>query len=288
MTKIHELHESTVSRLIEQALFEDLGFGDITTESIIPVDSLATAHIISNDAGVIAGLEIAGLVYRYIDMQITFSSLVRDGDAVESGQTIAHIHGPLRGLVQGKQTSINFLMRMSGIASLIRQYVDEVKGTNTMITGTRHTVPTLRMIDHFALKAGGGMVRSFGIDEEIVITADHVLAAGGYSQAVEKAFKFLECEKMNKPVGVEVHTFDQIREILDHADKLHRIILVGFPPSVISQAVDAIAGKTKVEATGNITPKNVRDIAEAGVHYIAIPEATHSPRAVTFTFRVSS
>lgn len=288
MTKIHELHESTVSRLIEQALFEDLGFGDITTESIIPEDTLATAHILSNNAGVIAGLEIAGLVYQYIDIQITFSPLVRDGDEIKAGQTIAHIHGPLRGLVQGKQTSINFLMRMSGIASRTRQYVDEVKGTNTRITGTRYTVPTLRMIDHFALKAGGGMVRSFGIDEEIVVTIDHVLAAGGYPEALQQAFEYLEYEKINNPVSVEVHTFDHIREILDYSDKLHRVILVGFPPAVIPQAVRAIEGKTQIEATGNISLRNVRDIAEAGVQYISVPDVTHSPEAVTFSFRVST
>lgn len=287
MTKIHELHESTVSRLIEQALFEDLGFGDITTESLIPEDTLATAHIIANDPGVIAGLEVAGLVYRYIDMQITFSSILRDGDAIKSGRTIAHIHGPLRGILQGKQTTINFLMRMSGVASLTREYVEEVKGTKTRITGTRHTVPTLRMIDHFALKAGGGMVRSFGIDEEIVITAGHVIAVGGYSQAVAEAFKFLEREEVNKPVSVEVHTFDELRDILGHADRLDRIVLVGFPPAIIPQAVDTIAGKTDIEATGNITTRNARDVAEAGVDYIAVPDVTHSPRAVTFAFRVS-
>jgi nicotinate-nucleotide pyrophosphorylase (carboxylating) len=284
--KIHELHESTVSRLIEQALFEDLGFGDITTESIIPEDTLATAHILSNDAGVIAGLEVAGLVFRYIDMQITFSPLIREGESVKAGQTIAHIHGPLRGIVQGKQTALNFLMRMSGIASVTRRYVDKIKGTEARIVGSRYTIPTIRMIDHFAFKAGGGFVRSFGIDEEIVITADHARAAGDFADAIEKAFHYLTREKIERPVSVEVRTFDELRDIIDYADRLNRIILTGFPAAVIPQAVDAIDEKTKIEVQGGFALQNVREIADAGVQYINIPQATHSPDAVSFTFRV--
>lgn len=289
MTMIPKLHESTISRLIEQALFEDLGFGDVTSESIIAEDSLATAHIITNDAGVVAGLEVAGLVYRYIDMQITCSSLVREGTDIKSGQTVVHIHGPLRGIIQGKQTSLNFIMRMSGIASLTSQYVNKIKDTKAKITGSRFTIPTLRMIDHLALKTGGGIVRSFGVDEEIVITSDHSLAAGGVKQAIMKALEYLERQEIyNKPLGIEVRTFDELRDILGYIDRLQRIVLVNFHPSVIPQAVIAITEKTKIEARGGITLENVREVAEAGVDYICIPDLTHSPRALNFDLRVSS
>ncbi len=287
MTRIHELHESTISRLIEQAIFEDLGFGDITTESIIPEEHISTAHILSNDEGVVSGLEISELIYRYIDMQISFSPLVGEGDRIKSGQTIAHIHGPVRGILQGKQTVLNFLMRMSGIAALTRRFVDAVQGTETVITGTRFTIPTLRMIDHFAVKAGGGSVPAFGTDEEIVIAPEHAGAVGGVLPALEKALAYIARSNINKPVSVEVRTFDELRDILNYTERLERIILSGFPAAVIPQAVDAIGGKTQIEVTGNVTPANAYEIASTGVHYIRVPELTHSPQAITFAFKVS-
>lgn len=285
---IHKLHESTVSRLIEQALFEDLGFGDETSEIVIPGDALATAHIIARNPGVIAGLEVAGLVYRYIDMQITFSPLVREGAVIKTGQTVVHIHGPVQGIVQGKQTVLNFLMRMSGIASLARKYTTKIRDTRAKITGSRFTIPTLRMIDHLALKVGGGIVRSFSVDEEIIVTVDHTFIAGGVKQAIGKALDYLKHNSANKPVSVEVQTFDELREILEYIDRLQRIVLVNFPPSVIPQAVEAIGGKTKIETRGGITLQNVREVAEAGVDYICIPDITHSPRAINFDLRISS
>jgi len=288
MTKIHELHESTISRLIEQALFEDIGFGDITTESIIPEDSLSTAHILANDDGVIAGLEVATLVYRYVDMQVSFSPLVNEGDDIKKGQTVVHIHGPARSIAQGKQTVLNFLMRMSGIASLTKQYVRAVEGTSAQITGTRDTIPTLRMIDHFGVKAGGGIVHFYGSDEEILITPEHADVVGGIVAAVEKSFRYKDQSSNPVPVSVEVRTFDELRDILKHTDKFRRIILFGFPPQVIQQAVDAIAGKTDIEVTGSVTPDTAREIAETGVRYIRVPELTHSPRAITFTYRIST
>jgi len=285
MTKIEKLHDSSVSRIIEQALFEDLGFGDVSTESIIPKEKLATAHIISSENGVVAGLEVAGLVYRYIDMQITFSPLLRDGDVLTSGKTVAHIHGPLRGILQGKQTALNFIMRMSGIASVTREYVNEIRGTIAKIVGTRYTVPNFRMFDHLAFNAGGGIVRSFSSDQEIIVNNDFAYAAGGISQTVRKALD--HTKNYNRPVSVEVRTFDELRDILDYTARLHRIILSGFPLQVLPQAVEKIGGKTEIEVTGNISLQNVREVAETGVHYISVPEATHSPRAISFTFRIS-
>lgn len=285
MKKMHDLHDSSVSRVIEQALFEDLGFGDVTTDSIIPKEKLATAHIISSENGVAAGLEVAGLVYRYIDMQITFSPLLRDGDVLTSGQTVAHIHGPLRGILQGKQTALNFIMRMSGIASVTREYVNEVKGTGVKIVGTRYTVPNFRMFDHLAFKAGGGTVRSFSSDQEIIVNNDFSHVVGGISQTVRKALDYTK--NYHRPVSVEVRTFDELRDILDYTARLHRIILSGFPPQVLPQAIEKIGGKTEIEVTGNISLQNVREVAETGIHYISVPEATHSPRAISFTFRIS-
>ncbi len=285
---IHKLHESTVSRLIEQALFEDLGFGDVTTESVIPGETLATAHIVAHDDGVVSGLEVAGLVYRYIDMQITFSPLVNEGTVIKTGQTMVHIHGPLRGIIQGKQTALNFMMRMSGIATLTRQYVDKINDTKAKITGSRFTIPTLRMIDHMAVKAGEGIVRSFGVDEEIVVTKDHSDSSGGAKQALSKAFDYLKDKNANKPVSIEIHTFDELRDIFEYCSQLQRVVLVDFHPSVIPQAVESIASKTKIEARGGISLENVREVADAGVDYICIPDITHSPRALNFDLRISS
>jgi nicotinate-nucleotide pyrophosphorylase (carboxylating) len=285
MTKIEKLHDSSVSRIIEQALFEDLGFGDLSTESIIPKGKLATAHIVSSDNGIIAGLKVAGLVYRYTDMQITFSPLISDGDVLTSGQTVAHIHGPLRGILQGKQTTLNFIMRMSGIASVTHKYVNKVKGTGAKIVGTRYTIPNFRMFDHLAFNAGGGVVRSFGSDQEIIVNNDFTPAVGGISQAIKKAFNYTK--NFEHPVSVEVRTFDELRDVLHYAGRLQRIILAGFPPQVLPQAIEMIGNQTEIEVTGNVSLGNIREIAEAGVHYISIPEATHSPQAISFTFLIS-
>jgi nicotinate-nucleotide pyrophosphorylase (carboxylating) len=288
MKKMHELHDSTISRLIEQALFEDIGFGDVTTDSTIPDGTLGTAHIQAMGKGVVAGLEVAGLVFRYSDMQVTFTPLVRDGEFVGEGKTVAHIHGPLRGIIRGMQTAENFLMRLSGIATLTREYVDRIRNTDAKITATRYTIPTLRMLDHFAVKAGGGYVRSIGLDQEIVITKSHRPGKGDLIRSIESAFTYIRHHKLQRTVSVEVYTFDELRDIVPHADRLNRIILCNFAPPVLPQAVDAIAGKTFIEASGGITPETVRSVAEAGVHYIMVPELTHSPRSFPFSFRISS
>jgi nicotinate-nucleotide pyrophosphorylase (carboxylating) len=287
MTKIYELHESVLSRLIEQALFEDLGFGDATTEIIVPDERLTTAHFVAMEDGVIAGLEVAGLVFRYIDMQITFSSILREGDEIRKGQTIGHIHGPASGIIRGRQTAVNFLMRMSGIATLTRAYVKKVEGTHVSITGSRYTIPTLRMIDHFAVKAGGGIIHFFGSDEEIVITGAHAAVAGGFPAAIKKTFAYSDRERVSKPTSVEVTTFDELESVLPFADRLDRIVLNGFPPQVLPQAAEAVGGRTRIEVVGHITLDTVRDVAESGVHYIRIPELTHSSRSIPFDFRIA-
>lgn len=287
MKKIHQLHESAISRLIEQAIFEDLGFGDVTTEVTVPEETLGVAHFIAHQCGVIAGLDVAGVVYRYIDMQVTFSPLVREGDVVQSGRAVAHVHGPAAGILRGRQVALNFLVRMSGIATLTRTYVEAVRGTQARIVATAYTVPTLRMIDYLAVKTGGGIVHSFGSDEELVITRHHAITAGGLVTSVRNALEYCERANIDKPVSVEVTTFDELKQILKFRDRLQRIILVGFPPPVLPQAVDAVGGQTEIEFEGSLTPEMARTVAESGVHYIRIPELTHSARALTFDVRIS-
>lgn len=280
------LNDSKLSRLIEEAVFEDIGLGDITTEAIIPHDAIGSADIFVKSPGVIAGLDIASLVFRTIDPTILLTPLTKEGAEVERGKVVASVEGPLAGILKAERTALNFLQRMSGIATLTRSFVKAVEHTRVRITDTRKTAPSLRIIDKLAVELGGGVNHRFGLDDMVLIKDNHIAAAGGISTAIEKCLLYLRASNLDFKVEVETKNLDEIQEVLKHPG-VHLIMLDNFSMNDMRQAVQLINHSLEVEASGNLTLENVRQVAETGVDFISIGALTHSPRALDISLEIT-
>lgn len=279
------LNDSKVGRLIEEALFEDIGLGDITTEAIVPSDALGKADILVKARGVIAGLEIAGLVFRTVDPNITFEAFIEEGTEVDPATVVATIEGPLASILKAERTALNFLQRMSGIATLTRAFVKTIEHTRAKITDTRKTAPSLRILDKLAVELGGGVNHRFGLDDMVLIKDNHVASAGGISLAIKKCLTYLRASNLNIKVEVETKNLDEVREVLIHK-RIHRIMLDNFSINDMRKAVQLINHSIEVEASGNVTLENVRQIAETDVDYISIGALTHSPKALDISLEI--
>jgi len=275
----HVLNDSRVGRLIELALMEDIGMGDITSEATIAEEQLVRSTFLCKQDGVVAGLEVAALVFQYCDHGITFTPGIADGTAVPAGTSIGEVDGNTRGILRGERTALNFLQRMSGIATETRRYVEAVQGTRARITDTRKTVPGLRVLDKWAVRLGGGVNHRFGLDDMVLIKDNHVAAAGGVREALHRCRGYLLKNEIALRIEVETKSLEEVREALDTGG-VDRIMLDNFPPALMRQAVELIRGRVEVEASGGITLQNVRDVAATGVDLISVGALTHSVRAL--------
>ncbi len=258
---------------IRRAIAEDVGSGDVTTNSTVPADAKAQVQIVAKQAGVVAGLDVAQLVFRQFDDQIVFRTQVNDGAEVLQGQVLAEVFGSVRALLTGERTALNFVGRMSGIATLTRQFVDAVKGTGAVILDTRKTAPGLRATDKLAVVLGGGQNHRHGLFDMVLIKDNHIDFAGSLAEAVRR----VRDSGTNLEIEVEVRSIEELREALSL--KVERILLDNMTPEMMSEAVKLNNGSAKLEASGNVTLATVREIAETGVNYISVGALTHSPRA---------
>lgn len=273
------LHDSRIGRLIELALLEDVGMGDVTTEAIVQEDALGGAVFLCKEQGIVAGLDIAALVFEYCDHSITLTPLVHDGQQVTAGQQLATLHGSARAVLTGERTALNFLQRMSGIATMTRRYVEAVAGTKARINDTRKTAPGLRALDKLAVRLGGGVNHRFGLDDMVLIKDNHIVAAGGIEDAVRMCRKYLADENLNLSIEVETKNLDEVREAL-RCEGVRRIMLDNFDTGTMRQAVELIGGGVEVEASGGVTLQTVREIAETGVDFISVGALTHSVKGL--------
>ncbi|MEK7672050.1 MAG: carboxylating nicotinate-nucleotide diphosphorylase [Bacteroidota bacterium] len=269
------LNDSRVSRLIELALLEDIGMGDLTSDAIIPDSQLGRAELLCKEDGIVAGLEVAALVFQYCDHSITVTSLVHDGQIAQKGQPIANIDGSVKSILKGERTALNFLQRMSGIATATHKYVHAVAGTNAKISDTRKTAPGLRVLDKWAVRLGGGFNHRFGLDDMVLIKDNHIIAAGGITQAVGLCKKYLGTEEIEVQIEVETKNLTEVQEAL-HCAGIRRIMLDNFPLDEMRRTVDMIAHRVEVEASGGVNLQTVRPIAETGVDFISVGALTHS------------
>jgi nicotinate-nucleotide pyrophosphorylase (carboxylating) len=257
---------------IRRALAEDVGTGDATTNSIVPPDAKASVQIVAKQPGVIAGLDVAGAVFRECDSLINFQARVSGGEVVSHGQVVADISGSVRALLTGERTALNFLGRMSGIATLTRKFVEAVTGTRAVILDTRKTAPGLRMTDKLAVKLGGGQNHRQGLYDMVLIKDNHIDFAGSLSEAVRR----VRASGTNLEIEVEARSIEEVREAL--AMKVERILLDNMTPTMMSEIVKLNDGVARLEASGNVTLETVRSIAQTGVDYISVGALTHSPR----------
>ena len=263
---------SEIVDCLERGLAEDIGAGDVTTNSIVPTDAVLHGRILAKDTGVVAGLDIAEAVFLLLEDQIRFTSSVAEGARVTSGTVLAHISGSARALLTGERTALNFLGRMSGIATLTRGFVDEVSGTSARILDTRKTAPGLREIDKLAVRRGGGENHRMGLFDMVLIKDNHIDFAGSIAAAVER----VRATGTSLEIEIEARTLADVKQALDLG--VERILLDNMTTDVVRQAVTLNGGRAKLEASGNVTLENVRQIAETGVDFISVGSLTHSAK----------
>jgi nicotinate-nucleotide pyrophosphorylase (carboxylating) len=265
---------------IRRALAEDIGTGDVTTESIVPADGTTRGQIVAKQHGIIAGLDVAAAVFIALDEDLTFTSKVDEGSRVQTGAVVAELCGSARALLSAERTALNFLGRMSGISTLTRRFVDMIAGTHATILDTRKTAPGLRAIDKIAVRRGGGQNHRLGLYDMILIKDNHIDYAGGLAQAVNKA----RAANAKVEIEVEARSLENVEEAV--ALGVTRILLDNMTVEMMQEAVRLAAGHSKLEASGNVTLETVRPIAETQVDFISVGELTPSPKVFDLSLRV--
>ncbi|HOV99421.1 MAG TPA: carboxylating nicotinate-nucleotide diphosphorylase [Bacteroidota bacterium] len=273
--------QKQIREIIRRALEEDIGSGDVTSECTIPKQWVLTGDLIAKADGVIAGLSVAQETFKMLDRSVEFKLHVKDGSRVARGKKIATVKGNGRALLSAERTALNFLQRMSGIATSTRAFVDAVSSTNAKILDTRKTAPGLRILDKLAVQLGGGMNHRFGLYDMVLIKDNHIAAAGGITQAVTQVWKRTG---NTIPIEVEVKNLEELREAISL--KVDRILLDNMDTATIRKAVEFTAGRIPLEASGNVTLENVVDIARTGVDMISIGAITHSIKALDISFLI--
>lgn len=268
--------------LLELAVAEDIGPGDVTSEAILPPEQTLRAQLVIKEPGVVAGLPVAAAVFRRVDPTIRFTPRCRDGDRVAPGDVIAEVEGPARRLLAAERTALNFLQRLSGIATLTRRFVDAVTGTRAVILDTRKTHPGYRALEKYAVRMGGGQNHRMGLYDMVLIKDNHIAAAGSITEAVWRA----RSAYPHLPVEVEVQNLDQLREALELS--VDRIMLDNFDLEEIRAAVQIAAGQVPLEVSGGVTLERVAVLAATGVDYISVGALTHSAPALDISMEVVS
>jgi nicotinate-nucleotide pyrophosphorylase (carboxylating) len=272
-----------IDHIIRNALAEDIGDGDVTTLNTIPADAVLHGVFLAKEAGVMAGLEVVRRVFLHVDPSVEVQFHVVDGDRVEPLQVFGAIRGPGRALLTGERVALNFLQRMSGIATLTRRYVDAVAGTRAVILDTRKTAPGLRVLDKWAVRLGGGQNHRIGLYDMAMIKDNHIAAVGGIAEAVRRV---RAGDPRSRPIEVEVTDLEQLREALDQP--IDRILLDNMGLAQMREAVQIAAGRIPLEASGNVNLDTVAAIAATGVDFISSGALTHSVMALDVSLDIMS
>ncbi len=261
-----------VEPLVRAALLEDLGrAGDLTTDAIVPAGLKTRTALVARESGVVAGLELAKLAFELIDPNIAMQVEIYDGAIVTTGDVIARISGPARGILMAERTALNFLSHLSGIASATTSIVESVRGTRAKIVCTRKTTPGLRAVEKYAVRAGGGANHRFGLDDAILIKDNHITIAGGIAQALRRA---RAAAGHLVKIEVEVDNLDQLKEALGEC--ADAVLLDNMGLEMLAEAVAMVDRRAITEASGRVTPKTAPAIAATGVDLISIGWLTHS------------
>lgn len=267
-----------IDHLIELALAEDLPAGDVTTEAIIPEETMARAAFQAKQDGVLAGIEAAARVFYLLDPRIEFIKKLEDGQGFKAGQVLAEVSGPAASLLKGERTALNFLQRLSGVASLTRMFVEAARGTRARILDTRKTTPGWRLLEKYAVRMGGGTNHRMSLSDMMLIKDNHLRAAGGIAPALKKAREYLRKRNLSGlKIEVEATSLAEVREALENGADW--IMLDNMTLEEIRAAVELVSGRLPLEASGRVSLENVRDLALTGVDYISVGSLTHSFRS---------
>ncbi len=275
-------YRTYLNRLIKASLAEDIGPGDITTESIIPRTAKGHGIIVAKEEMVVAGLFVANKVFRTVGRDIIFEPMVEDGELVDSGTVIARVTGRLSRILTAERVALNFLQRLSGIATLTREFVNRLGDTHVRILDTRKTTPCLRVLEKYAVKAGGGFNHRFGLFDAILIKDNHIDAVGGIREAVTR----LRSKKKTASIHIEVETrgLDEVGEAVESGADI--IMLDNMDIADIKRAVKKVAGRARLEVSGGVNIKNISRVARTGIDFISIGAITHSVRAKDISLKI--
>ena len=278
-----DFQSDTLKNQIQTWLSEDVGTGDYSSLASIDSNAVANSVLILKDDGVVAGLQLAALVFSEIDASIEFNVLAEDGTYYSKGTILAKASGNAQSLLKGERLMLNLLQRLSGIATQTRVVVDLVKNTSVKLLDTRKTTPGLRILEKWAVTMGGGYNHRIGLYDMIMLKDNHIDSSGGITTAVNKTKKYLAENQLDLKIEVETRNLDEVNEAL--AVSVDRIMLDNFTPSLCVEAVKIIAGQCETEASGGITLSNIKEYAESGVTYISLGYLTHSVKALDISFK---
>jgi nicotinate-nucleotide pyrophosphorylase (carboxylating) len=270
------IHDTVMS-----ALKEDMPLGDITTDNIIGSEDVSKAEFLAKQDAVIAGLDVAKHVFEVLDSNVRFTAIVNDGDKVKKGDIIATVSGSTRALLKAERTALNFMQRLSAIATITNRYVLKVQGLPVKITDTRKTTPGLRLLEKYAVSAGGGSNHRFSLSDGVLIKDNHIAAAGGITNAIERVRGSIP---HTVKIEVEVESIEEVQEALDC--KADIIMLDNMTDNQMSEAVSLINKRALVEASGNMTEETIYDVALTGVDIISIGKLTHSANSIDISMNI--
>jgi nicotinate-nucleotide pyrophosphorylase (carboxylating) len=274
----------TIDQIIEKALIEDIGDGDHTTLSCIPKNASGKARLLIKDRGVLAGIEIAEKVFHHVDPRLKLSILLHDGALIENGDTAFYVEGSSASILSAERLVLNFMQRMSGIATATHELVSIIKGTHAKILDTRKTTPLLREIEKMSVRIGGGFNHRMGLYDMILIKDNHIDFAGGIEKAIRSTLAYLKKNKKDLKIEIEARNLDAVKEIMK-TGSVHRIMLDNFTPALLKEAVELIHGRYETEASGGINKLNIRAYAETGVDYISIGAVTHQIKSLDMSLK---
>lgn len=267
--------------IIEAALAEDIGSGDLTTDAIVSAEMTCRGKIICKEDGVVAGLPVVERVFQLIDPRVTFDPKTRDGEKVQEDQIVARLHGPARSMLRGERVALNFLQHLSGIATLTAKFAKALEGTKTQLLDTRKTTPGLRRLEKYATRVGGAVNHRMGLYDDILIKDTHLALAGSVAAALRAVRK----AHPEAAINIEVSNLQELEQALN--EKAPRILLDNFAPGQVREAMQIIRGRAKVEISGGVTLGNARAYALAGADYISVGALTHSATALDFSMKVT-
>ena len=269
MTNIDNLDE-----LIKMALREDIGDGDHSTLACIPPDAVGTAKMVAKQEGILCGAEVGERVFMLVDNSLKISLLKHDGEEVKKGDVLMTVEGHSGSILTAERTALNFMQRLSGIATETHRMVGMLQGTHTKLLDTRKTTPNMRLLEKYAVKCGGGTNHRIGLYDMVMLKDNHIDFAGGIEAAIDRTHDYLKTKGKDLRIEIEVRDLDELQRVLDHGG-VDRIMLDNFDTGTLREAVKRIDGKYETEASGGITEQTLRAYAETGVDFISVGALTH-------------
>ncbi|MFW5916213.1 MAG: carboxylating nicotinate-nucleotide diphosphorylase [Bacteroidota bacterium] len=279
-----KLNSNSLQNIVKLAVNEDIGDGDHSSLACIPRKKTGKSRLLVKQQGIIAGIEVAGIIFDTIDPNLHTKIYIPDGSEVKKGDVAFQVEGKVRSILQSERLVLNFMQRMSGIATQTSIYADKLKDFHTQVLDTRKTTPGLRTLEKKAVALGGGSNHRMGLYDMIMLKDNHIDFAGGIDKAIRKTLKYLHKENKQLKIEVEVRNLEEVREVLNTGG-VDRIMLDNFSPEKTRKAVELINGMFETESSGNITLENIRDYAECGVDFISVGALTHQIKSLDMSLK---